>query len=178
MDSRPRRNGRSYLKRRRSAELRGHVDLQSAADLNGLLRGLRCVVSALRSPLNTAVSAPVFLDSDLNATALVYTLILKDGRRSSLIQVDHADEQVPQVGIVQPDDNHGFPPPLLPTARAQLQSNRPRARSLTIFGSSHGLGTKACANRVIRQASVSGKFAGFEGSNCAAQSWIAWAAAA
>jgi hypothetical protein len=71
-----------------------HVDLQPPADLNGLLRGLRFVVSALCSPLNAAVSAAVFLDSDLHATALVYALILQDRGGASLIQVDHADEQI------------------------------------------------------------------------------------
>src|SRR5271170_8091365 len=94
------------LRKRQRAELGRHVDLQPAADLNSLLRGLRFVISALCGPLDAAVSASVFLDSDLHATALVYALILKDGRRSSLIQVNHADEQVAQVGIIQSDDDH------------------------------------------------------------------------
>ena len=42
---------------------------------------------------------------------------------------------------------------------------------------SYGPGTKSCANRMMRQASVSGKFVGSDGSNFLAQSWIACASA-
>jgi hypothetical protein len=130
------------LRKRQRAELGRHIDLQPAADLNSLLRGLRFVISALCSPLDAAVSASVFLDSDLHATALVYALILKDGRRSSLIQVNHADEQVAQVGIIQSDDDHASLPDWLRQERhGSVNPIAPREVAETNFWPTHGLGT-------------------------------------